>query len=216
MDDIRPAIPSNPIKLLDQIRRHMRDGGYAWKTEKTYIHWIRRFILFHRKQHPASMSAGHIDQFLSNLANERCCMDREYGSTNCCHCVSRISTLKCLPSPFAPAKVTRIARPFCHSSSNHNFRNRFHWSINCIDVIWKTALVRSTYLTHWPDVSLASSNTLNATPFATVSPRAFCSRVPTYARYRSYLATVMSPPRKSTRMYWGEVLEPAPLYRAWA
>ncbi len=73
MDDIRPAIPGSPIKLLDQIRRHLRDGGYAWKTEKTYIHWIRRFILFHRKQHPAGMSAGHIDQFLSNLANERCC-----------------------------------------------------------------------------------------------------------------------------------------------
>ena len=51
----------------------MRDSGYAWKTEKTYIHWIRRFILFHRKQHPASMSARHVEEFLSNLANERSC-----------------------------------------------------------------------------------------------------------------------------------------------
>jgi integron integrase len=73
MDDIRTVIPCKPVKLLDQIRRHMRDGGYAWKTEKTYIHWIRRFILFHSKQHPASMSARHVEEFLSNLANERSC-----------------------------------------------------------------------------------------------------------------------------------------------
>lgn len=73
MDDIRPVIPGKPVKLLDQIRRHMRDSGYAWKTEKTYIHWIRRFILFHSKQHPSSMSSRHVEEFLSNLANERNC-----------------------------------------------------------------------------------------------------------------------------------------------
>lgn len=73
MDDIRPAISANPPKLLDQVRRHMRDAGYAWKTEKTYIHWIRRYILFHGKQHPASLSDAHISQFLSVLANERSC-----------------------------------------------------------------------------------------------------------------------------------------------
>lgn len=73
MDDIRPAIPPSPTRLLDQLRRHMRDGGYAWKTEKTYVHWIKRFILFHRKQHPSTLSAFHINQFLSMLANERHC-----------------------------------------------------------------------------------------------------------------------------------------------
>jgi len=73
MDDIRPAISANPPRLLDQVRRHMRDAGYAWKTEKTYIHWIRRYILFHGKQHPASLSDAHISQFLSALANERSC-----------------------------------------------------------------------------------------------------------------------------------------------
>jgi len=73
MDDIRPAIPHNPTRLLDQLRRHMRDGGYAWRTEKTYVHWIKRFILFHRKQHPSTLSALHINQFLSMLANERHC-----------------------------------------------------------------------------------------------------------------------------------------------
>lgn len=73
MDDIRPVISANPTRLLDQIRRHMRDAGYAWKTEKTYIHWIRRYILFHGKQHPVKLSEAHISQFLSSLANEHSC-----------------------------------------------------------------------------------------------------------------------------------------------
>lgn len=73
MDDIRPSIPREPVRLLDQVRRHMRDAGYAWKTERTYIHWMRRFILFHGKQHPVQMSSIHINCFLSSLANERQC-----------------------------------------------------------------------------------------------------------------------------------------------
>lgn len=72
-DDIRPSLPARPTRFLDQIRRHMRDGGYAWKTEKTYIHWIRRFILFHGKQHPSNLGAPHVEQYLSHLANERQC-----------------------------------------------------------------------------------------------------------------------------------------------
>lgn len=73
VDDVRPSIPKEPVRLLDQVRRRMRDGGYAWKTEKTYIHWIRRFILFHGKQHPKDLHAAHINQYLSHLANERQC-----------------------------------------------------------------------------------------------------------------------------------------------
>ena len=68
---IRPPVPPWPSRLLDQLRRHMRDGGYAWKTEKTYIHWIVRFIRFHGKQHPTALSARHVEQYLSHLANER-------------------------------------------------------------------------------------------------------------------------------------------------
>jgi hypothetical protein len=72
-DDIRPPIPEHPVRLLDLLRRHMRDRGYAWKTEKTYIHWIRRFLRFHGLRHPDSLSAVHVEQYLSHLANERHC-----------------------------------------------------------------------------------------------------------------------------------------------
>lgn len=70
---IQPPVPPQPSRLLDQLRRHMRDGGYAWKTEKTYIHWIVRFIRFHGKQHPVTLSARHVEQYLSHLGNERQC-----------------------------------------------------------------------------------------------------------------------------------------------
>jgi integron integrase len=41
------------------------------RTEKAYVQWIRRYILFHDKRHPASMGAGEIAAFLNHLAVER-------------------------------------------------------------------------------------------------------------------------------------------------
>jgi hypothetical protein len=32
MDDIRPKVPAAPVRLFDQLRRHMCDSGYAWRT----------------------------------------------------------------------------------------------------------------------------------------------------------------------------------------
>jgi hypothetical protein len=40
-----------PRKLLDHLRDAMRVKHYSYSTEKTYVHWIRRFILFHNKRH---------------------------------------------------------------------------------------------------------------------------------------------------------------------
>lgn len=73
MDDIRPSIAAGSTKFLDCIRKDMRDKGYAYQTEKTYVDWIRRFILFHGKQHPAKMGGGHINQHLSHLGHDRHC-----------------------------------------------------------------------------------------------------------------------------------------------
>lgn len=73
MDDIPPAIPSGSQSFIHCLRRNMRDKGYAFQTEKTYIHWIKRFICFHNKQHPEKMGARHINQFLSALGHDRHC-----------------------------------------------------------------------------------------------------------------------------------------------
>ncbi len=57
-------------KLLDRVRDHIRAKHYSLRTERAYLDWIRRFILFNDKKHPADMSAREIGQFLTHLAVE--------------------------------------------------------------------------------------------------------------------------------------------------
>jgi len=57
-----------PPRLLDQLRLVLRVRHYAPSTEDCYVQWARRFILFHRKRHPRTMSAAEVEQFLTYLA----------------------------------------------------------------------------------------------------------------------------------------------------
>jgi site-specific recombinase XerD len=43
----------------------------ARSTEKAYVDWIRRFILFHGKRHPREMGKSEVSAFLTHLAVER-------------------------------------------------------------------------------------------------------------------------------------------------
>ena len=36
-------------------KREIRGRHYSYRTEQTYINWVRRFILFHNKRHPKDM-----------------------------------------------------------------------------------------------------------------------------------------------------------------
>ena len=55
-------------KLLDIVRTELRGRHYRLRTEKTYLSWIKRFILFHNKRHPKEMGADEIRAFINNLA----------------------------------------------------------------------------------------------------------------------------------------------------
>jgi len=57
-------------KLLDQLRDVIRLKHYSYQTEKTYVHWAKRYILFHKKRHPKDMGRVEIEQFLTHLANQ--------------------------------------------------------------------------------------------------------------------------------------------------
>lgn len=57
-------------KLLDQVRTVARVRHLSLRTEKAYAQWIKRFILFHKKRHPAEMAEQEIREFLANLAVE--------------------------------------------------------------------------------------------------------------------------------------------------
>lgn len=58
-------------RLLDQLRDSIRVRQYSLATEKTYVQWVRRFILFHDKRHPAEMGKQEIEAFLTYLAVKR-------------------------------------------------------------------------------------------------------------------------------------------------
>jgi hypothetical protein len=58
-------------KLLERARERMRARHLSLRTEKSYINWMRRYILFHEKRHPAEMGEREINAFLTHLAVQR-------------------------------------------------------------------------------------------------------------------------------------------------
>jgi integron integrase len=63
---------SRPRKLLDQVRDAIRLKHFSYRTEQTYVQWIRRYILFHDKRHPKDMGVPEIEAFLTHLAVKEC------------------------------------------------------------------------------------------------------------------------------------------------
>ena len=59
-----------PKKLLDRVRETIRLKHYSLSTEKTYVSWIKRFILFHDKRHPREIGASEIEAFLTHLLED--------------------------------------------------------------------------------------------------------------------------------------------------
>jgi integrase len=66
---IAPPEPLPPApRLLDRVRWHLRVKRYSIRTEQAYVDWIRRYVLFQKKRHPAEMGENEIAQFQSHLA----------------------------------------------------------------------------------------------------------------------------------------------------
>lgn len=58
-------------RLLERVRNGIRLRQYSLATERAYLGWIYRFIMFHHKRHPAEMAKPEIEAFLSFLAVKR-------------------------------------------------------------------------------------------------------------------------------------------------
>ena len=63
-----PVVVAPPPRLLDRVRATIRARGYSPRTEKAYIFWIRRFIVFNGRRHPDAMAEPEIRRFLEALA----------------------------------------------------------------------------------------------------------------------------------------------------
>ncbi|WP_428380984.1 integron integrase [Nevskia ramosa] len=68
-----PTLPLVKPKLLDQLRDEIRRRHLSLRTEKTYLQWVRRFILHHGKRHPTDMGEAEITAFLTHLSRDRYC-----------------------------------------------------------------------------------------------------------------------------------------------
>ncbi len=62
---------SNTPRLHDAIVQAIRVRHLSIRTEEAYLGWIKRFILFHHRRHPAEMGVKEINAFLTHLAVER-------------------------------------------------------------------------------------------------------------------------------------------------
>ena len=55
-------------RLYDSMINVLRVHHYSLRTERAYVHWIRRFILFHHPHHPRDLSEDDVNRFLTDLA----------------------------------------------------------------------------------------------------------------------------------------------------
>ena len=66
-----PPDPPPPPRLLQRLREAIRVRHYSIRTESSYVDWVRRFIVFSGKRHPAELGASEVAAFLTHLAVER-------------------------------------------------------------------------------------------------------------------------------------------------
>ncbi len=62
---------THATRLLDQVREVSRVKHQSIRTERAYVDWIRRFVIFHNKRHPKDMGIPEIEAFLTHLAVQR-------------------------------------------------------------------------------------------------------------------------------------------------
>ena len=68
-ESVPPVLPKP--RLLDRVREALRVRHYSRRTEEVYVAWIRRYIFFHGKRHPAELSGPDVTRFLNALVVER-------------------------------------------------------------------------------------------------------------------------------------------------
>lgn len=66
-----PTPQTSEPRFLDQVANACRVKHLAYRTEQSYVAWVKRFILFHNKRHPKDMGPVEIRAFLTHLACNR-------------------------------------------------------------------------------------------------------------------------------------------------
>ena len=66
-----PPDSTRSPKLLDKMRQLMRLRHYSYRTEQSYLRWVRQYIYYHDRKHPGEMGREEVIAFLTHLAEER-------------------------------------------------------------------------------------------------------------------------------------------------
>jgi len=69
--------------FMEECRTTMRARHLAYRTEQSYLHWIKRFIVFHGKQHPCKLAEQAVIQFLNYISVGRCCSPSTQSQALC-------------------------------------------------------------------------------------------------------------------------------------
>jgi integron integrase len=71
--DCPPVSGTGPLppRLRDQLHAAIRTRFYSRRTEQSYWYWVKFFIYFHGKRHPAEMGGQEVTAFLNWLATDR-------------------------------------------------------------------------------------------------------------------------------------------------
>lgn len=116
-----PATPQKPKKLLEQVSDALRVRHYSYRTEQTYIEWIRRYILFHKKRHPKEMGETEIKAFISYLASERkvaaSTQNQALSSILFLYRVVLQQEINLPPDLIRPSKPTRVPTVLSHAEA---------------------------------------------------------------------------------------------------
>jgi len=59
------------MNLFDTMRDALRTQHYAYRTEKTYLYWIKKYVRFIKPVHPREAGMDGMRRFLTHLAVDR-------------------------------------------------------------------------------------------------------------------------------------------------
>ena len=66
-----PAIHRKKSPFLDSVSDYMSVRRYSKRTIRSYVYWIRYFIVFNKMRHPRDMGAAEVERFLTHLSVTR-------------------------------------------------------------------------------------------------------------------------------------------------
>jgi len=106
--------PQQGPKLLDRLRQALLDRHFVPATAARYADWVRRYILFHNKRHPETLSSSEVSEFLQHLG-------RDLGATTAQQAEARdaLAFLYCtlLQTPLPAPAVARLAAAGRHDAA---------------------------------------------------------------------------------------------------